>query len=344
MKTSRFHQSLKFTLGSALLLIGLAAPVNAGTVFQDTFTWGGAGITGDLNANIPARQSGGTDLSTYSDSYINGVGGSWHFLDSASPMTPATDVMYLRTVTAPEVGVNSLSVVGLDTDFATPLAGKHWSGSYDALLTIGVGINDTFLGFGMKTVPDGIVGPGNAAFFFAVRPSGAWLLWRNNATPADFTSGTLSGFDPGFQQYSVSFNVNETAVTPLLSITVTPLGGTPQIIATNVPIVLAGTTRNFGYLSSVVSDGNGGFSDARIDNLTLLDTPPITGIPTLSYAQSGNNFTLSWPVDVTGWVLESSTDLGIADVWDPVPGVVANSVTVPMTGTPKNFFRLKSTP
>jgi len=42
-------------------------------------------------------------------------------------------------------------------------------------------------------------------------------------------------------------------------------------------------------------------------------------------------------VDVTGWVLESSTDLGIGDVWDPVPGVVDNSVTVPMDDFPKNL-------
>jgi len=48
-------------------------------------------------------------------------------------------------------------------------------------------------------------------------------------------------------------------------------------------------------------------------SLITFDLLPPTGVPTLSYSLSGSNFTLSWPVDVTGWTLESSTDLGIAD-------------------------------
>jgi hypothetical protein len=53
---------------------------------------------------------------------------------------------------------------------------------------------------------------------------------------------------------------------------------------------------------------------------------------------------LSWDPESTGWVLESSSDLGASDTWDPVPGVVNNSVSVPMTGVPKNFFRLRKDP
>ena len=79
-------------------------------------------------------------------------------------------------------------------------------------------------------------------------------------------------------------------------------------------------------------------------SLITFDLLPPAGVPTLSYSRSGNLFTLSWPQDVTGWTLESSIDLGINDFWDPVPGVVNNSVTLDMTGFPKNFFRLKSNP
>lgn len=66
--------------------------------------------------------------------------------------------------------------------------------------------------------------------------------------------------------------------------------------------------------------------------------------PTLAYTQDGGNFTLSWEQEIPGWILESSTDLGVEDDWAPVPGVVNNSVTLDMTGTPKNFFRLRKDP
>lgn len=66
--------------------------------------------------------------------------------------------------------------------------------------------------------------------------------------------------------------------------------------------------------------------------------------PTLTYTQNGSDITLSWELDIPGWILESSTDLGVGDHWDPVPGVVNNSVTLDMTGVPKNFFRLRKDP
>ena len=64
-----------------------------------------------------------------------------------------------------------------------------------------------------------------------------------------------------------------------------------------------------------------------------------TSLPVLSHQIDNGNFIVSWPQGTTGWTLESSTDLGIADAWSPVSGVVGNSVSVPMTA-PKIFFRL----
>ncbi len=84
---------------------------------------------------------------------------------------------------------------------------------------------------------------------------------------------------------------------------------------------------------------NTGTESVAAVNLVTFDLLP----PKLSATTSGNNIVLSWPPAVTGWVLESSTDLGLADTWDPVPGVVNNSVSVPMTD-PSNFFRLKQNP
>ncbi len=86
--------------------------------------------------------------------------------------------------------------------------------------------------------------------------------------------------------------------------------------------------------------GNGGVDNFGSDTTAVdifVASAAATPLPVLSCTPSGNNLTLSWPVDVPGWTLESSTDL---DAWDPVPGVVNNSVTVPMTEA-RQFFRLK---
>lgn len=61
--------------------------------------------------------------------------------------------------------------------------------------------------------------------------------------------------------------------------------------------------------------------------------------PSLSITRTGNNITRSWPTQVTGFTLESAS-IVTGGTWSPVPGVVNNSVTMPIA--PGNlFFRLK---
>lgn len=78
-------------------------------------------------------------------------------------------------------------------------------------------------------------------------------------------------------------------------------------------------------------------------SLITFDLLPDTQAPVLSYSIESGDCIVSWPPETTGWTLESSTDLGVADLWDPVPGVANNSVSVPLTA-PMNFFRLKKDP
>ena len=78
-------------------------------------------------------------------------------------------------------------------------------------------------------------------------------------------------------------------------------------------------------------------------SLITFDLTPDSATPVLSHAIQDGSFVLSWPAESAGWTLESSTDLHISDSWDPVPGVVNNSVSVPMTA-PRNFFRLRKNP
>jgi hypothetical protein len=88
------------------------------------------------------------------------------------------------------------------------------------------------------------------------------------------------------------------------------------------------------------TDETGGpiaFALVTFDQLT-------TPLPTLSQTRVGKELTLSWELGIPGWILESSTDLGIADIWYPVLGVENNSVTLDTTNVPKNFFRLRNDP
>lgn len=62
--------------------------------------------------------------------------------------------------------------------------------------------------------------------------------------------------------------------------------------------------------------------------------------PNLSYTRSGTQCTLSWPIDVSGFILETATALPAVS-WTLVPGVANNSVTVDAAaGT--QFYRLKN--
>ena len=95
-----------------------------------------------------------------------------------------------------------------------------------------------------------------------------------------------------------------------------------------------------GFASATPRDSD--FYFAWVDFSTPLSAagPPL---PPLSIVQNGNTVTLSWPVDATGFTLESSPNLG--HPWTPVPGVINNSVTLPLTpALNKDFFRLRTTP
>ena len=62
-------------------------------------------------------------------------------------------------------------------------------------------------------------------------------------------------------------------------------------------------------------------------------------LPVLSITKSGNNISLSWPTLVTGFTLESAVAV-TSPTWSPVPGVVNNSVTLPIASG-NQFYRLK---
>jgi hypothetical protein len=61
--------------------------------------------------------------------------------------------------------------------------------------------------------------------------------------------------------------------------------------------------------------------------------------PSLAISRSGNDLVISWPAEVTGFVLESAGTLPAAS-WTPVSGVSGNTVRITPTAGP-TFYRLR---
>jgi hypothetical protein len=61
--------------------------------------------------------------------------------------------------------------------------------------------------------------------------------------------------------------------------------------------------------------------------------------PVISIQHAGASVSLTWPANPPGYVLESSGNVARGP-WTPVPGVTANSVTLPISST-NQFFRLR---
>ncbi len=94
------------------------------------------------------------------------------------------------------------------------------------------------------------------------------------------------------------------------------------------------------YFVNSVQIRQGKLVDAEI---MALGGAQATGIPVphpkLITSVSGKNLTISWDLGVTGFNLESNTNL-TTSTWSAVPGVINNSVTV-LIGAGSNFYRLK---
>ena len=113
--------------------------------------------------------------------------------------------------------------------------------------------------------------------------------------------------------------------------------GNPDMVFFDI-VGNAGDTFTVGLWQNVATQHQ--YRIAALSLITFDQLPDeSTSLPVLSHHIDNGNFIVSWPQGTTGWTLESSTDLGIADAWSPVSGVVGNSVSVPMTA-PKIFFRL----
>jgi hypothetical protein len=108
--------------------------------------------------------------------------------------------------------------------------------------------------------------------------------------------------------------------------------GTPEMVFFDIT-AQPGDTFIVGLWQNATTQSVATMSLVTVDSLA-------SAMPVLSYSAQGGNFLLSWPPETVGWTLESTTSLELAGSWIPVPGVVDNSASVPMTIS-KSFFRLR---
>ncbi|MGV3772828.1 MAG: hypothetical protein ACO1QB_08000 [Verrucomicrobiales bacterium] len=75
----------------------------------------------------------------------------------------------------------------------------------------------------------------------------------------------------------------------------------------------------------------------HVDDLSFGTATPTA--PGLSMTRNGQSITVTWPAGQTGYVLQSTTQLG-TEQWSAVSGVSGNSYTFSSTSSTQRFFRL----
>ena len=223
----------------------------------------------------------------------------------------------------------------------------HLAPSFLSSISGGAGTYVNYGGYPTFRGPDGLSLYRQGALSVSVGQGPFDSPAGNNASyvgvPVQFTLGSAGRFRMGLvvdavadgtyaPHYVSIFNSNTgTVFSPALT-----RNGNPDMVFFDI-------TGDVGDTFIVGLWQNVGFQSVAPLSLITVDLLPDTAPPVLSYSIDNGNFVLSWPTETTGWTLESSTDLGASDLWDPVPGVDNNSVSVPITA-PKNFFRLKKNP
>jgi hypothetical protein len=152
---------------------------------------------------------------------------------------------------------------------------------------------------------------------------------------------------------SVLLNNKETSNTAAVSVNLGSNVAGAQLIQLTAPSLYSTSGFTVGG-GTINTDGswNGGVQQllsATNGQLTVYVTPssaillnPVLAPPKITFSVSGNQLSLNWPTNYTGWLLESNS-LGLTSMnWKPVPGS-ANTNHVQITiqpGLGKVFYRL----
>jgi cellulose 1,4-beta-cellobiosidase len=147
----------------------------------------------------------------------------------------------------------------------------------------------------------------------------------------------------GDSSVALSWSASATATNYYVKLSLTS-GSGYAIVATNASLAFTNTGLSNGTLYYFVVSGVNAAGGGA--NSTEASARPTSFAPTqLGFVAAGNQFQLNWPVDHTGWQLQSQTNsvaVGLSTNWVNVTGSTqTNQMTVPVNTTNGAvFFRL----
>jgi hypothetical protein len=165
---------------------------------------------------------------------------------------------------------------------------------------------------------------------------------NGTVVPGDSTTLTLGGIKPG-GEYVLRYYYRKWDVNRVIRFTLNGQGSN-EVVQTDLDLggaycleyAFTATSTDVVSELEVRVAGNG----PHIYGVTLQQTKAAPDTVTLVSVRAGNSLTLSWDAGHAGYILESA-DSVTAAVWNPVSGVVGNSVTVD-TASGTRFYRLKN--
>lgn len=283
---------------SLIALYFLLAPAHLQadtSVSLDPFSITGGANDTNINANVPARQSGGLLSGTYTElpAATNDA------LIEKNTVSFSSDTLLLRTVhgaTSNQMGVR------LSTDFGPQVVGKKWRVSYTGnIQRSNVAITDAWLSLDLGDTA-GHVGPNNAStdIGFFVRGNGGWSAWADNVNVATGAAAVLRSPDLYATNFTVALTIDET-VSPVVAsamVTVTG-GGTFNLGPWNITWENAARYIEMRQQNGGNASGAGSIGDGRVDNLNVtilgdpLASPTITTAPQPQALWFGDSAVLS---------------------------------------------------
>jgi len=290
----------KSTLG-VITVVALLAPLsaNAVVVFEDTFDtvlqteqWD------DPSIDLAIRQTGGTTNSTYTLSMTT------NNTFRLGPVLAGVGLNQPALLRRTPAGSGD-TILNLDTDFGSSLAGKPWSLSYDGYLSVGN--------------PPGIVGwvgfsvgdpseTGSAGLSVLGFQQGTFQILNSNSLVGTIHVGTsmannkynlIVDFDEGAQTVQLTFS---NAVTNVTSQTFSTVGAWTN------------SSRFVQLKHKTFAASTPGIVDYYVDNLMIesnyVQPPLVIGDVTLDLLAGTNALTLTWGTDIDrDYAVEAKLDL-----------------------------------
>ncbi|MGE4490666.1 MAG: PEP-CTERM sorting domain-containing protein [Kiritimatiellales bacterium] len=277
----------KYSYTSAVIAAVLFTSISAGAevVFLDTFSYDGgdAGSFGsDINANIPARQSGGTTTSTYTATATSGLAKA--YLRESDGNLYNSDILQARVY---ETNVAQSMSFDLGTDFGSSLSGKKWSLSYKGRLS-SAGAVSAWSGFSVGNPANTPKNNSTGGFGFVLFKSGSYGIW-NGATQVG--SGVVSDSVDNVK-YDLSAIFDEIAGTVSISISLHSATTVNYDLGTYTTSFADGS-RYVEFSSLVNGDASavaGVYFDSRIDDITIETIPEPASLALIVISGTGAVF------------------------------------------------------